>query len=263
MEGGVLRDSEDHSLITAETWFMTHSPDMFYSKESTYSEVVGDNPSSTPAYDQRCVNFVSGGCEPVAIISGENLEKNSQETHKLGKVLEGKRGISDYLIDEDAWDCLWEELIVNKKGAKTFLDRGMDTKSYNFSEEMIDLMLEEVNRLIDKYSSPPWNSKQTANDLVSILKEHKVALEEELIEVQVGVRVLAEDDFLGPNTRRELNRKKLQDAGADATDIRELTAGDYQNFFKKLEEKMHAARMLERKEEVVREERRLKMEQPN
>ena len=139
----------------------------------------------------------------------------------------------------------------------------MDTKSYNFSEEMIDLMLEEVNRLIDKYSSPPWNSKQTANDLVSILKEHKVALEEELIEVQVGVRVLTEDDFLGPNTRRELNRMKLQDAGADATDIRELTAGDYQDFFKKLEEKMHTARMIEKKEEVVREERRLKMEQPN
>jgi hypothetical protein len=94
--------------------------------------------------------------------------------------------LSDYLIEEDSLDCLWEELIVNKKGAKTFLDHGMDTKNCNFSEEMTDLMLEEVNRLIDKYSLSPWNSKQTANDLVSILKEDKVALEEELIEVQVG-----------------------------------------------------------------------------
>jgi hypothetical protein len=34
------------------------------------------------------------------------------------------------------------------------------------------------------------------------------------------------------------------------------------DFFKKLEENMHVARMLEKKEEVVREERRLKMEQP-
>jgi hypothetical protein len=56
-----------------------------------------------------------------------------------------------------------------------------------------------------------------------------------------------------------LNRKKLQDAGADTTDIRELTAGDYTDFFKKLEENMHVARMLEKKEEVVREERRLKV----
>ena len=63
------------------------------------------------------------------------------------QVLEGNEGI--VLIAEETWGCIWEELIVNKKGLKTFLDReGVEERDYSFSPEMLEAMLIELDRLL-------------------------------------------------------------------------------------------------------------------
>jgi len=157
------------------------------------------------------LNDVSDGCRPKEIISAERLLVNGTgpiETRKIASVLQGKQGIGDYLIEEDAWDCIWEELIINKKGSKTFLDReGLTERHYNFSEEMLEIMIEEQNRLIAKYTGHEWISVGIAQNLVDIITEHRDLLAVELIEVQSGERRLRPHDFLGPKTRA---RKKFK-----------------------------------------------------
>eukprot|EP00957_Ditylum_brightwellii_P200876 15312202-Ditylum_brightwellii.AAC.1 len=134
-----------------------------------------------PAYDNRCKHLVSGGCVPVAIVSAERLQDPSTgpiENRKFARALEGKRGISDYLIAEEAWDCIWEELIVHKKGSKTFLDRkGLNERDYNFSEEMLNAMIQETTRLIRKYGSAENTMIKINTELVSILEEHRITLQ--------------------------------------------------------------------------------------
>ena len=67
--------------------------------------------------------------------------------------------MKEYVIEEDAWDCIWDELIIKKKGIKTFLNRGNVTEvQYNFGEEMLEEMLHELDRLILKYGSDEWNA---------------------------------------------------------------------------------------------------------
>jgi len=82
-------------------------------------------------------------------------------------------------MEEESWDYIWTELVVEKKGARTFLDReGIDERDCNFSEEMLEEMLHELNRMIRKYSSTEWYWRQTANDLVNLFIDHRSSLEQ-------------------------------------------------------------------------------------
>ena len=216
MEGGLMRDMFTHKITTAEHWNMLTQPTKYHKAEMTYELIVGDA-EVTPTYDPHCINDISGGCEPIQIISAEKLVEHDTgpaENRKIAQVLMGSQVISDFMIPEDAWECIWTELIVNKKGLKTFLDReGLEERDYNFSEEMLSDMIEQLDRLITKYSGPGWNTKQTAQYLVELLSEHRALINQELIEVQTGVRKLRYDDFLGPKTRerrrREIAEKNL------------------------------------------------------
>ena len=73
-----------------------------------------------------------------------------------------------------AWECIWNEIIVNRKGIKTFLDRvTLDYDSYQFSHEMKNEMWHQIDRLIKKYEV---QDDQVAVDLVRILRGHRDGL---------------------------------------------------------------------------------------
>ena len=115
-----------HKITTPEHWYMLMQPTRYTKYEMTYDKIVGNDTIVTPSYDPHCINDVSGGCEPLDIISAEKLVELSTgpaEGRKIAKALENRTGIQDWLIEEDAWECIWTELIVNKKGLKTFIDR--------------------------------------------------------------------------------------------------------------------------------------------
>jgi len=214
MEGGLMRDMFTTKITTAEHWNMLMMPTAYTKAEMEYDLIVG-NATVTPTYDPHCLNDVSGGCAPVEIISAERLVKpgtGPAENRKIAQVLVNKTGFEDSLIPEDAWECIWTELIVNKKGLKTFIDRdGLVERDYNFSEEMLESMVREINRLVDKYSSGNWASLYTAQTLVGILSEHLVLLEAELGEVRSGLRRLKHNDFLGPKLRKEREHEKKEE----------------------------------------------------
>jgi hypothetical protein len=205
---GLFRDIFTHKITTPEHWYMLMQPTRYSRSEVEYDRIVGKDTFVTQAFDPHCLNDVTAGCKPKEIISAERLVETGTgptEGRKIAQVIENNTGIEDYMIEEDAWGCIWEELIVRKKGLKTFIDReGVGEYDYNFSEEMLDEMLKELHRLIVKYSGSLYSTQSTAVELVELLQEHYDLIATELAEVKSGERKLTKRDFLGPKTRKRM-----------------------------------------------------------
>lgn len=73
---------------------------------------------------------------------------------------------------------------------------------------MLREMLDELNRLVAKYSSATWSHEPTANVLVELLMEHTFYLQAEVEDVRRGRRRLTNDGFLGPRTRENRRRQR-------------------------------------------------------
>ncbi|KAL7539020.1 hypothetical protein ACHAXR_008974 [Thalassiosira sp. AJA248-18] len=214
MEGGLLRDIFTHRTITLDHWNdIMQRP--FYPREHLNFDRWSDpNVVVPPTYDPHCKNGeISNGCEPVEVISADrllDLTRGPDETAKIATVLLNDSKIGQHVISHQAWDCMWAELILHKKGPKAMYDesRGYVDREYNFSVDMLDGMILELNRLIAKYSSDVWATKPTANRLVELLMEHVFHLRVELDEVKSGARQLRDKDFLGPRTREVRRRQR-------------------------------------------------------
>ena len=71
----------------------------------------------------------------------------------------------------------------------------------NFSVTMIEAMIEEVTRLITKYSLAPWTDDVNASRVVSLLSEHLPLLQTELADLNSGRRTLSRKDIFAPGER--------------------------------------------------------------
>lgn len=263
-----MRDIFTHKITTPTHWNMLMMPTVYTRAELDYDLVVGADTVVTPSYDPMC-SQVTEGCEPVAVISAENLRDYSlgpAETTQIANVLMRDSRIGSYVIEPETWNCIWSELIQNGKGLKTVYDRpGFVESDYSFSAEMLEEMIHELDRLIGKYSASPWNSKTTANKLVSLLSEHRVLVQQELDEVSTGRRILTERDFLGPKERKLMAERKRETKSAVGT---QGDAKDYSRYFFAMDQKLLEIRRLEMRknfnkkkqevDEAARSNRRLK-----
>lgn len=207
MEGGLMRDMFTHKITTEEHWNMLMMPTVYTRAELDYDRVVGRNTQVSPTYDPHCAaGDVTQGCQPVAVISAEvlrNYTEGPSETAKIANLLNTDERMQPFMIAQEAWDCIWAELIQRGKGLKTVLYRpGFVEADYNFSAEMLEEMILELNRVIAKYSKAPWNALETSNRLVELLGQHLLLIEEELEDLTSGGRRLTVSDFLGPKERR-------------------------------------------------------------
>ncbi|KAL7534071.1 hypothetical protein ACHAWF_004710 [Thalassiosira exigua] len=210
MEGGLMRDVFSHRLTTLE-----HRDDIllkpFYTRqELAYENYVANETLVAPTYDPDCSNLdISGGVSTDKLL---DYDKGPAETSTIATVLGSDARMSQYVIASEAWDCIWSELIQEKKGPRNIVDPGyaIVEGEYKFSVEMLEVMLDELDRLIGKYSWTEWTDKATAVRLVEILTGHRSAIAVELDEVKNGLRArrFATCDFLGPKERRE--RRKLR-----------------------------------------------------
>ena len=187
-------------------------------------------------YDAQCTSGrISNGCTPVAVVSAEKLRdftEGPDETTRIANVLMRDSRISSYMISQEAWGCIWTELIQNGKGIRTVTSReGWNEEDYNFSAPMLQKMILELDRLITKYSSPSWNTQSNANRLVELLVEHRGLIQVEYNDVTSGLRKLQERDFLGPEERSKLYAMEGRrlDEGDEAKDL---------EYFMALEQKM-------------------------
>eukprot|EP00956_Cyclotella_meneghiniana_P001989 scaffold2242_cov57-Cyclotella_meneghiniana.AAC.3 len=211
MEGGLMRDIFTHNITTVEHFNMLMLPYNYDREELDYNRVVGPDTIVDPSYDPHCANGdISGGCEPVAVISAEkllDLSEGPNETAAIASALMLSPKMSPYVIDSDAWRCIWEELIVRGKGAKTVVDRPdspYTAHDYDFSAEMLQAMRVELDRLIAKYTSSDWNTLATADRLVELLTWHRDLIQEEEDDLNSGRRKLTSKDFLGPREREKM-----------------------------------------------------------
>jgi len=213
-------------------------------EELAYENYVEPGTVITPSYDPHCENMdITEGCEPVEVISADRLRNYTEgaaETAKIANVLMSNVKTGKYLIDPEAWNCIWSELIENKKGPRLSVDRPGYEDNYqgiNFSTDMLLVMIDELNRLITKYSGDKWNTKRTANDLVELLKEHLVLVQAELEEINTGVRLLRKQDFLGPE-----ERARMQDLAPKRTTSNEHEKKAHSRYFIALEQKRYEAK---------------------
>ena len=213
MEQGLMRNVLNHQLSVPWRW-----------RKGTYKVPRKFRKRQQPKYyDPHCTNGdISAGCEPVEILSADKLfdaTTGPLETARIANVLMRDARTGQYVIDSETWNCIWEEMIVNRKGLPVTADRpNYGLYDYNFSSEILTSMVAELNRLISKYGSPQYSSKATANRIVELLTEHRAALYVELAELASGARVLTERDFLGPETRKRLEQGlPLLDEGSTYT----------------------------------------------
>ena len=147
----------------------------------------------------------------MAVISSDKLMDYTDgpaETTKIAETLMNNPEISQFLKNREAWNCIWDQVIVQRKGGRTVLDRpSFAEDGYTFQPHMLQEMISELDRLITKYGSDEWNGKTTANRLVGLLTEHRGLIQTELDEVNSGIRKLQRGD-LGPKVRRKERRQE-------------------------------------------------------
>ena len=270
-----MRDIFTHKLTTPEHWNMLMVPTAHDKDDLDYDLFHGGEDVVRRSYDPHCADGeVTDGCAPVAVISAEKLRDYAEgpaETTRIANALRRDGRMGQYVIAPEAWDCVWAELIQRGKGLKTVYDRpGFGEEllhchytslllrvvscvfvlacallcsvesDYNFSAEMLEQMIKELDRLIAKYSSDAWNTRETANRIVDLLVEHRALIQVELNEIMTGVRKLTARDFLGPKERR----RRLQVKNETVTEQK-----DYFEYFNKLDrerDKRRRARVAER-----------------
>mmetsp|Transcript_18541 Transcript_18541/g.21397 ORF Transcript_18541/g.21397 Transcript_18541/m.21397 type:complete len:712 (+) Transcript_18541:74-2209(+) len=173
MEGGLMRDMFSHNVTTLDQWKLATLPNFFTKFEMRFGRFVDENEVVDPSYDPMCATL-SMGCYPVLVIDPLKLvdpDYGPAEARKLAQLVKGSKGFEDWMIEEEAWECIWHELVTKRKGIKTYLDRHtLDYESYYFSFELKNEMWHELNRLVEKYEV---QQDQVAIDLVNILRGHR------------------------------------------------------------------------------------------
>ena len=149
--------------------------------------------------DPKC-NQITGTCRPVQVISADRLREGPGETEIIANVLRTNKKIAQYVINEEAWDCIWTKLISENAGPVTFKDRQI-ADDPNFSQFMLEEMIGEVQRMINKYSTVHWEHNPTADRLLELLGDQLVQLQDEVDDLTSGRRTLTEKDIFGPGER--------------------------------------------------------------
>uniref|UniRef100_A0A7S3V5F0 Uncharacterized protein n=2 Tax=Chaetoceros debilis TaxID=122233 RepID=A0A7S3V5F0_9STRA len=212
MESGLLRDIYTHKLTSLAHWSMLIEPAKHNKTEqdTVFNGLLQNDNTIEESHDPRCANKVSGGCQPIQIISSDLLiddETGPAENRKIALALSTHNrmsGMSEFVIEEDAWDCIWDHTIHRKENLG---ETDSQEQVVHFSQEILEEMLHELDRLIEKYGSAKWNSEMIAEDLVyedlvSILSAHRASIQEEL-DTTASSSQLLNTDFLGPKEREK------------------------------------------------------------
>mmetsp|Transcript_14667 Transcript_14667/g.20937 ORF Transcript_14667/g.20937 Transcript_14667/m.20937 type:complete len:441 (+) Transcript_14667:153-1475(+) len=183
MEGGLMRDIFTHELTTPEHWSkLVLGPTVYPEPQLRASQAA--LPRDLPfTYDPHCIADLPG-CQTMAIASLEKIMDpvtGPDEVAKFSSVLENKIGVE--VISPEARPCVWRELITNRKGVRNMWDRdghGPPQEAFGFTADQMGLIIQELRRIKDKYSSPEWAANHIATELVSYVTAYIVENETEL-----------------------------------------------------------------------------------
>lgn len=180
MEGGLLRDMFTNEYTTSEHFVRLTQPVMY-----TQAELIAEQASLvdvSPEFDEHCKSDMKD-CKPVAVASFEKMidpDTGCDEVDRFVAAIEGKAGMT--VIERDARECVWEELIINGKGNEnTYHDRvGPSEDQYVFTLDQMGLIQAELERLRKKYSEGDWIDDSNAQSLVGYLDGYIAENEDEM-----------------------------------------------------------------------------------
>lgn len=174
-------------------------------KDPNFVNYKGTAVQSQAVRDPNC-SLINGSCRPVSIISADRLRdftEGPKETALIGNLISHVKKTGRYVINRSSWPCIWEQIVEQNKGPKTYADRDI-SEDPNFSVFMLNEMKGEVERLVKKYNNRHWLPNPHANRLVELLSEHLPMLQTEIDDLNSGVRTLTARDILGPGERDAL-----------------------------------------------------------
>ena len=172
MENGLMRDFYTHELTNAEHFERLKASERFSEEELRAHQASLTNVQ--PEYDPHCSSgLMQLGCRPVAVTSFEAInseETGPQEASKLAAMIENKSGFD--VLPQDARACAWKLIVVDRvTGIRTDVDRvGSPIEDYVYTREEMQIIIEELERIRDKYSSPEWASSTVAQDIVGYME---------------------------------------------------------------------------------------------
>mmetsp|Transcript_27549 Transcript_27549/g.56435 ORF Transcript_27549/g.56435 Transcript_27549/m.56435 type:complete len:576 (-) Transcript_27549:152-1879(-) len=132
-------------------------------------------------------------CKPKAVVMFENLFDNTTahnnmtlgayEMHKIAEVIDDSPDST--VIANDTWYCIYNETygqhrFNRHRDANPRFPDSVPRDTYNFTIPQLQAMLDEVTRLYNKYSNPPWDTDPLAQDLASYMQQYMGELDEEL-----------------------------------------------------------------------------------
>jgi len=173
MENGLLRDIYTHDLTTTRHFARLKTPQVY--TEAELREFQAALTNVQPEYDEHCgIGSDMNDCLPVAIASHEKMIDETtgpEEVAKITAVVENKPGID--IIGPNARECIWRKLIVDKIAVRDPRDReGPALDGYKFTKDQIEALISELERLVNKFSSPDWVSIAIAQEVVMYLEEY-------------------------------------------------------------------------------------------
>lgn len=176
MEDGLMRDFFTHNFTTPEHFVRLMSPERFSEGElRSYQAKLTD---VQPSYDPHCANgLIQSRCSPVAVTSYEGIIDHTtgpQETDKLANAIGNKAGIP--VIDQRGRECAWRKVVIERvTGIREDRDRvGPPFESYIFTREEMQTIVDELERVRDKYSSVEWASNKNAQQIVGYMEDYIV-----------------------------------------------------------------------------------------
>ena len=184
MEGGLCRDVFTNDLTTVDHFERLVQPVMYAQAELVAEQQMITEGEVQPQYDPHCIHDMQN-CKPVAIASFEKMidpQLGPAEVDRFVAAIEGKNGLN--VIEEEARECVWRELIINGKGnTNTFRDRdgnGPEETEYKFTAEQMEKIQDELYRVREKYSTGEWVGDKIAQSLVTYINEYIIANQYEI-----------------------------------------------------------------------------------
>ena len=163
----------------------------------TGEPLLGGPEGDQQLYNPRCKNVKYPSsrleCHPVALVTYEKLidpGTGPTEMAKIATAMQNKNGFS--VIGSETWPCIWSAVMDEHPNAKRN-GKGPSNGAYAMNSTHLQIIMNETEYIIDKYSGAEWADDAIASELVSVVTEYHNTNAAEL------ATVMAQEQNCAPN----------------------------------------------------------------
>ena len=163
----------------------------------TGAPILGGPDGTEQMYNPRCKNAKYPNsrleCHPVALTTYEKLidpDTGPTEMAKIASAMQNKNGFS--VIGSETWPCIWSAVMDDHPNAQRN-GKGPNSGEYAMNSTHLQMILNETEYIINKYSGAEWSDDTIATEVVAVVTEYHDANVAEL------ATVMAQEQNCAPN----------------------------------------------------------------